>query len=145
MSRPKKGELSSYPLKMRNQIKSLRQANEGWGAISILVELEDIGLYHSEDLPGRDTVRRYLKEQGFIPEKSPRGKIIEGQLPKGITSPHDMWEMDAQGAEYVKGLGHISMINIKDCLTKTYIMSFPVQVKGEKVNLRPFIIYGHCV
>jgi len=126
------GELSSYPLKMRNQIKSLRQANEGWGAISILVEMEDIGPYPYEDLPGRDAVRRYLKEQGLIPEKSPRGTIIEGQLPKGIINPHDMWEMDAQGAEYVKGLGHISMINIKDSLTKTYIMSFPVQVKSGK-------------
>jgi len=132
MGRPKKGALSSYPLKMRSQIKSIRQSNAGWGAISILVELEESGDYPCEDLPSADSIHRYLKQEELIPQKIPRGQLLKGQLPKEIKNPHDLWEMDAQGAEYVKGLGYISMINIKDSQTKTYIMSFPVQVSSSK-------------
>ena len=60
MGRPKRGALSSYPLTLCKKIKSLRQNNEGWGAISILVELENRGHYPLKDLPSPDAVHRYL-------------------------------------------------------------------------------------
>lgn len=132
LGRRKTGALSSYPLELRKKIKIIRSDNEGWGAISILVELADSYNYHSKELPSADAVNRFLKEEGFIGKKIPKSKLPKGQQPNKIDNPHDLWELDAQGAEYVKGLGYVSMINIKDSKTKTYIMSFPVQVKGRK-------------
>ena len=39
--RPRKVALSTYPKKLRDLIFALRASNEGWGSISILVELAE--------------------------------------------------------------------------------------------------------
>ena len=129
--RPIKGALQSYSDELRKQIRDLRTQNEGWGAISILVELEDGYNYSKSDLPSPASVHRYLKQCSFIKAKIPKGHLGENHTPTAYNF-HDLWEMDAQGAVLVKGLGYISMINIKDIKSKTYVMSFPVLVKGSK-------------
>ena len=115
---------------MREKIDLLRSKNEGWGAISILVELEEVYNYDKADLPSSDSVNRYLQEKGFIKPKTPKSDLPQELL--SVKNSHDLWEMDAQGAVKVDGLGYISMINIKDSKSKIYIMSFPVLVKGQK-------------
>ena len=125
------GVLQSYPSKLRQEIYDLRDKNTGWGAISILVELEASFGYSKTDLPSPDAIHRYLQQCGFIKPKVPKGNLPNGRLPL-VDDFHDLWEMDAQGAVAVKGIGYISMINIKDTKSKAYIYSFPVQVKGKK-------------
>ncbi len=109
----------------------MREENEGWGAISILVELEEKFAYTPLDLPSADAVHRYLRQCGFIKPKAPKGDLPNGTLPL-VRQAHDLWELDAQGAVAVSGVGYISMINIKDVQSKTYVYAFPVQVKGKK-------------
>ena len=125
------GALQSYPALLRKRIYDFRDANEGWGAVSILVELEEKFGYPKSDLPTPYSVHRYLRECGFIKSKEPKGNLPNGTLPL-VKQVHDLWEMDAQGAVAVDGLAYIAMINIKDAKSKTYIGAFPVQVKGAK-------------
>lgn len=128
--RPALGALHSYPSELRDKIYELRNKNPGWGAISILVELKHVLNYDPKNLPSSDSVRRYLKDCGFINPKIPKSDAPEIKPPI-VKDCHDLWEMDAQGAVAVSGLGFVSMINIKDSKSKTYVMSFPVQVKSK--------------
>lgn len=129
--RPVSGVLQNYPSELRKQIEVLRKQNEGWGAISILVELEDAYGYCQSDLPSADSVHRYLKQCGLVKTKLPKSYLPESQS-YDVEDFHDLWEMDAQGAVKVTGIGYVSMINIKDVKSKTYVNSFPVQVKCKK-------------
>lgn len=129
MGRPATGALSTYPVGLRDRIRALREENEGWGAISILVELEEGYGYPAPGLPSETSVYLFLKEEGLIPKKEPKGilPVKNGNVPKKV---HEQWEMDAEGANYVDGLGHHSMINIKDGLSKKHCMAFPVAVRN---------------
>lgn len=137
MGRPYKGALSEYPQKLRNAIKTLRGENPGWGAISILVELEEEG-YFKPDLPCADSVHRFLKEEGFILRHEPIEKLPVNvcKKPKEV---HEIWEMDAKGAMEVSGIGHQSLIDIKDSHSKKYCMTFPVSVTNY--NTQPSLIH----
>lgn len=123
--------MSTYPTKLRSLIHKLRKQHEGWGAITLLLELEVVYGYAPCDLPSEAVVNRYLKEQGLIAIKTPVGSMPSGKSKGRAKKSHGLWEMDAQGTIKVKGLGYISMINIKDSQSKLYCMSFPVQVKGK--------------
>ena len=143
MGRPATGALSSFPQRLKDKIKSLRRDNEGWGAISILVELEEEYDWPKADLPGEDSVHRFLKEEGFIGARVPRGTLPVGSCkpPKQL---HEQWEMDAEGANRSEGLGHHSMINVKDSLSKKYCMAFPVAVANG--NTQPSTVhYKWCL
>jgi len=131
LGRPVKGALSTYSKKLKDQISDFRKRYEGWGAATILVELEKEKGYQKKDLPSLDAVNRYLKEQGFVKERIPRSELPKEKCKPSIRSCHDLWEMDAAGAVFVKGLGYISNINIKDTKSKAHIMAFPVHVKGQ--------------
>lgn len=133
MGRPAKGALSTYPAELRTQVKALREDNQGWGPISILVELLEEYNYSPSQLPGEATVHRYLKEAGFIPEREPKGilPVSKCKAPKRV---HEQWQMDAEGATRVGDLGYHSMINVKDGRSKKYCMAFPVKVKNSNTQ-----------
>ncbi len=132
MGRPKTGALSTYPLKLRKAIKRIRKKNEGWGVASILDELVTKKGYTYDQLPSASSVSRYLKSQGLITRlyephgESPKPKVTKAK------SPHDLWEVDAQGAVAVKGLNYIAQINMKDSCSLKYCMSFPIQVRHAR-------------
>ncbi len=127
--RPIKGALSSYPAELIKLIHDLRTKHEGWGAITILIELEDYG-YSKSDLPSVDAVNRYLKEAGFMKKREPSSPMPSKKCKKAKHA-HDLWEMDAQGSTEVKGIGAVAMINIKDQKSKIHCMAFPVHVKTK--------------
>jgi len=131
VGRPKKGALSTYPQVLRDLIFKIRERHEGWGANTILVELEQEYDYHKDELPGVDAVNRYIKQKGFVKERIPSGKMPLEKCKNKIKHFHDLWEMDAEGAVGVSGLGYVSNINIKDAKSKVHCMAFPVHVKGQ--------------
>ncbi|GIV31078.1 MAG: hypothetical protein KatS3mg029_0429 [Saprospiraceae bacterium] len=130
MGRPPSGALGTFDVTLRNKIEQLRRDNEGWGAQTILLELEEEFGYPKEKLPSVSSVNRFLKQQGFIPPKEPKGSFPSKPCgkPKAV---HELWEMDAQGATEVKGIGYQAMINIKDGLSKKHCMAFSVVVKNR--------------
>ncbi len=140
--RPRKGALSTYPKDLVVLIKGLREKHEGWGAINILVELEEEYNYSSSDLPSIASLNRYLKSNGFIKtyiRSSPFPK--SGNCNKKAGRVHGVWELDAQGAVRVKGIGHQAMINIKDTRSKLHCMAFPVSVGNSNTQPRTRCYY----
>lgn len=131
LGRPVTGALSTYSKKIRALISKIRKEHEGWGAACILIELELENGFQKNELPSIDAVNRYLKEQGFIKERIPSGKLPLEKYKTRVRRAHDLWEMDAEGAVYVQGLGYVSNINVKDSKSKVHCMAFPVHVKGQ--------------
>lgn len=129
--RPRQGFLSSYPKELRDLIYQLREYHGGWGAITILLELEQEYGYKRTELPSEKSVNNFLREKGLIADRIPRGSIPDGNCPNPIKHFHDLWEMDAQGTIFVKGIGYHSMINIKDSKSRAYCMSFPARSNGK--------------
>lgn len=130
MGRPCIRCLGTYPQDLRNKIKAYRALNQGWGAISILVELEEEHDYSKSELPSVNSVHRFLRQEGFINPREPSEPLLATDCKKA-RHVHELWEMDAQGATQVFGIGYQSMINIKDSLSKKYCMAFPVGVKNQ--------------
>lgn len=131
LGRPKTGALSSYPQQLVDRIYHLRDTHNGWGAITIRIELEEEYGYASKDLPSIDGINRYLKQEGFIKSRQPSGSLPIPSCPNQVKHFHDLWEMDAEGTVGVDGLGYVSNINIKDTKSRIHCMAFPVQVKGK--------------
>ncbi|MCB9315512.1 MAG: hypothetical protein H6569_05200 [Lewinellaceae bacterium] len=130
MGRPPAGALSTFEQEVVERVKQLRQKYCGWGATSILDALQQV--FPSDyALPSIDSINRYLKQAGLVTKYEPHGKFPKQPcLPS--KAAHDLWEMDAQGAVLVSGMGYLAMINIKDVHTKTHCMAFPVPVRHSK-------------
>lgn len=142
MGRPVQGALSTFSKKLRDKIKAYRVSNEGWGAISILVELKIRDGYLKTELPSANAVHLFLKQEGLISVKERTNPlpVTPCQRPEAV---HDLWEMDAKGAMKVSGIGYQSLINVKDGLSKKYCMTFPVAVGNA--NTQPSKVHYQWV
>lgn len=129
MGRPKKGALSSFPNGLLEDIKKIRAKHEGWGIPSIVDELIDRYGYSKESLPSQSSIHRYLKEQGLILTSYSKVGHVPSTKVKVAKAPHDLWEVDAQGAILVGGIGYHVLINMKDSCSLKYCMTFPVSVR----------------
>jgi len=133
MGRPVKGALSTYSAELRKRIKYLRGHNEGWGALTILLELELEG-YAPQDLPGANSVHRFLVEQGYIKYRVPSEPLPTKPRIKRSRYCHQIWEMDAKGSLTVKGVGCQALINIKDDFSRKYCMCLPIEVANNNTQ-----------
>lgn len=132
LGRPPTGVLGTYSKGIKKDILKIRKAHEGWGADSILLELEEKYKYCPGDLPSLSSAKRLLKEQGCIKAREPLSRLpVPNKCERKAKEPHDVLELDAQGAIPVKGLGHCASINIKDHVSKLYCMTFPVSVRNK--------------
>ena len=124
MGRPKGGSLSTFESSIITKIDQYRPGNEGWSALTIQVELQLEEDLEACKIPSLSSINRYLKENKRI---RPRQKRVPLPLkdPVPCDHPHHVWQMDAKGNERVKGLGTVSMVNIKDVFSKTHVMAYP--------------------
>jgi hypothetical protein len=74
-------------------------------------------------LPERSSVARYLHQEGLT-----RSYERHSELPQPASSaaqrPHDQWEVDAEGATLVPGVGRVSVINLCDVYSKVKVISY---------------------
>jgi hypothetical protein len=114
-------------------IKRLRKDNPGWGALTLLMELEAEFGYAKTRLPKASSVNRLLKQGGFIKSGEPVGTLPSQpcEKPKAV---HQVWEMDAQGAIEVNNIGFQATINMKDGLSKKHCVAFPVAVSNQSTQ-----------
>lgn len=124
MGRPKRGTLSTFDNRIKSKIDQYRPCEEGWSALTIAVELGLDPEFDTIAKPSESSIHRYLH---LLDRIRPRAKRVD--LPIGPRAeaehPHDLWQLDAKGNEKAKGLGTVSMINIKDVFCKIYVSSYP--------------------
>jgi len=133
MGRPKRGILSSYPAEVGATILRWRKANPGWGAETLVAELKRHPCFAGQKVPSAATVNRFLQEQGLTSEREKQVELPESQpQPSGLA--HDVWEMDAQGYQFVPEVGMISLINLNDRVSHLRLLSYPCFLGGKRVE-----------
>lgn len=122
IGRPKSGALGSFPAPLREAIEKMREAHPGWGPQTLLAELEMDPRFAKQRLPSRARIAAYLKEKGYVRRYERRSNLPQTNT-TSPQKPHEEWEMDAQGAVEVPGLGKVSLINLGDVYSSLKIES----------------------
>lgn len=148
MGRPATGALGQFPLELRDAISEMREANPGWGALTILTELREDEHFKSLKLPSRSRMAAYLKEKRFAGKYERHSQLPQ---PRSRTPQraHEEWEMDAKGVIRLPPLGCVSIINISDLFSRLKVDSFPCLNSSHPSTLdyqlvlrRAFMRYG---
>lgn len=135
MGRPRRGALSSYPEAIGNVLSGWRQAHPGWGPKTLRTELEQDERFAAEKLPSLAAIGRFLKEQGFTQfyEKHSDLPQTEAESPG---EPHDVWELDARGHEYVPDVGVVSLVQVNDRHSHIRLLSYPCWLGDKRMQRR---------
>jgi len=124
MGRPKRGPLGHFSGELVQALYDLRQANPGWGPITLLCELQKDNRFANRLLPSRSRLAAYLKARELV-KSYQRHQAPPEPKPTSLERPHQEWEMDAQGKLNVAGLGGVAIINISDVVSHVRIASLP--------------------
>jgi transposase len=128
--RPKRGALSTYPAALREQLLRWRQAHPGWGPTTMLARLKQDSYWQSQPLPDRSQIGRFLREAGQT-RRYQRHSPLATPPRKHPQAPHEEWELDAQAAQQVAGLGWVILLNIIDVYSTMKIASQATLVSGH--------------
>jgi transposase InsO family protein len=135
MGRPKKGVLSTYSDKLREQLRYWIDTRKGWGAITMYAQLQALS-WPEADLPSVQSINSFLKQESPRRNYKRHTTLPEPrELP--ITEPHQHWQMDARGHEYVEDIGVISLININDLCSHSRLLAFPCWLGDKRLTRRP--------
>ena len=113
LGRPRSGPLGQFPQEMRDAIKEWRQSHSGWGAGTLRIELFRDKRFAGLPLPSRARISAFLKSENLVRPYARHTKLSMPP-PKIVTECHEEWELDAQGACRVPGVGLISLLNFGD-------------------------------
>jgi hypothetical protein len=136
MGRPAIGALSSYPSRLREALRAWRIGHPGWGPKTLRAELEGDERFKRQRLPSLSGIANFLKEQDLT-----RPYERHSELPQPKTqpagAPHEEWEMDSRGQEYVPDVGVIALIDLSDEFSKVKVISYPCLVGQKRATRRP--------
>jgi transposase len=117
MGRPATSPLSTFPKVLEEALLHLRKRHPGWGPATLLAALKIDAYWRDEPLPSRAQIARLLKQAGLMRRYQPHHDLA--QPPRtDLTSPHQEWQMDAQGIMRVEGVGKVSLISIVDVVSR---------------------------
>ena len=124
MGRPITGPMSTFPQNLREAILHLRKLHPGWGPATLLVALQTDSFWRDQPLPSRAAIARLLKQAGLTRRYQPHHDL--SQPPRvPLSTPHQEWQMDAQGIMRVQGVGKASLISIVDVTSRLKAESYP--------------------
>jgi hypothetical protein len=129
MGRPASGALSSFPDEVSNTLLRWRQEHPGWGPVTLRKEMEQHPAFRGQTLPGPASIGRFLKEHGLTKRYDRHQELPQEEKPVGL--PHEVWEMDAQGYQFIPDVGQVTLINLNDRGSHARLMSYPCWL-GEK-------------
>lgn len=135
MGRPRKGALSSYPRELRNVLSNWRQAHPGWGPKTLRTELERDQRFIGKNLPSIAAIGRFLKERGFTGTYEKHSDLPQTQSEKPC-EPHEVWELDARGHEYVPDVGVVTLIQVNDRYSHARLLSYPCWLGNKRMQRR---------
>ena len=125
MGRPRSTEvLATFAPWLKDHIIKLRNNHPGWGPKTIYEQLKIDSKFKGSVLPSVRSIATLLKAKGLVKSYDKYIPIPQSNRQKA-QRPHHIWELDAQGAYRLKGLGPITMINIKDSFSRIYCMAYP--------------------
>jgi hypothetical protein len=126
----------------------MRRENPGWGASTILAELEKDPYFAGGRLPSRSPIAAFLKQEELTRKYERHSELPQPQT-QAVQEPHEEWEVDAKGVIQVPSLGSVSLINIGDLVSRLKIDSFPCLNTSHPSTLdyqlilrRAFVHYG---
>ena len=122
--RPGRGALSTFPADLQAHIRHLRETHRGWGATTILIELQRDPRWRTQPLPSRARIAAFLKAAGLTRRYQKRRDPPQPP-PTQATAPHEVWQVDAQGAVTVAGIGTVSVVNVVDEVSRLKVESAP--------------------
>src|SRR5512135_2443930 len=148
MGRPATGPMSTFPSQLKEVILHLRKLHPGWGPTTLLVALKADASWRDQPLPSRAQLARLLKQAGLTRRYQPHHELTQPPRTQ-LTSPHQEWQMDAQGIMRVDGMGKVSLISIVDVVSRLKTESYPSlettnpALSDYQLSLRrAFLTYG---
>jgi len=132
MGRPATGALSSFPEELLATLLRWRQEHPGWGPLTLRKELEQHPAFSQEKLPAPASIGRFLKERGLTKQYDRHQELPQEKKPVGL--PHEVWEMDAQGYQFIADVGQVTLINLNDRGSHTRLMSYPCWLGDKRVK-----------
>ncbi len=122
--RPARGPLGTLPPELPAAIRQLRQAHPGWGPDTLLVALRTDPRWADQPLPSRARLAAFLKQAGLTRRYQRHADLP--QPPRQVPhAAHQEWQVDAQGATKVPGVGTVSLINAVDVASRVKVESCP--------------------
>lgn len=148
MGRPATGPMSTFPSQLKEVILHLRKLHPGWGPATLLAALKTDACWADQPLPSRAQIARLLKQVGLTRRYQPHHDLP--QPPRvSLSTPHQEWQMDAQGIMRVEGVGKVSLISIVDVVSRLKAESYPSlettnpALSDYQLSLRrAFLTYG---
>ena len=124
MGRPTTGPVSTFPHALKEAILQLRKLHPGWGPVTLLAELKMDDCWRDQPLPSRARIATLLKQAGLTRRYLPHNDLL--QPPRvSLSTPHQEWQMDAQGIMRVEGVDKVSLITIVDVVSRLKAESYP--------------------
>ena len=147
LGRPPAGPLSTCATELKAHILDLRRTHPGWGALTLLVELQRDATWNQQRLPSRARIGALLQAAGLTRRPQRHTTLPEPAHPPN-PAPHDLWELDAKGPGMVDGVGMVSVINSIDVGGRVKVESTPTACSAPnredyQIALRRgFLTYG---
>jgi hypothetical protein len=89
-------------------------------------------------LPSSRSIALFLKAEGLIRPYERHSKLPQSDRPKAeVKAPHEEWEMDAKGQQFVDKVGVITLINLNDCYSRVRLLSYPCFLGKMRVERHP--------
>jgi transposase len=132
MGRPSRGALSSFSPELRDTLLRWRQEHPGWGPKTLRKELEQHPAFAGKELPAPSSIGRFLAEKGLSKRYERHQELPKEVEPEGL--PHEVWEMDAQGYQFIPDVGQVSLINFNDRGSHLRLLSYPCWLGHKQVE-----------
>jgi hypothetical protein len=124
LGRPARGALSTWTQAQRDAIRALRSAHPGWGASTIRAELALDPAWAELPLPSRARIAAFVRQERLTRPYQQR-RVLPQPTPLSRAA-HDQWQLDAQGASSVAGVGKVAVSNLVDVVSRLKLESYPV-------------------
>lgn len=136
LGRPAAGALSAFAATLPQQLRALRSAHPGWGPKTLRAELaQALGPRHRA-LPSRASLARWLKQEGLT---RPHQRHWALPTPPALlaTAPHEVWQLDARGHQYIAEVGVVALLNVQDVYSRVKVMSYPCVLGQSRATRHP--------
>jgi hypothetical protein len=116
MGRPAKGAMSSFPEEISTTLLRWREEHPGWGPVTLHKEMEQHPAFAGQRVPGPASIGRFLQAKGLTKRYEPHQELPKEEKPAGL--PHELWEMDAQGYQFIPDVGQMNSQKLWDSSQK---------------------------